>query len=423
MFRTLRYNFIMLVYIIILFQEFLQSVIPAFKYFDEALAVYLLFYYITKPQSKRLEYKTRNYRLTLLIFSLTTIGVLSNLISDISRTPFAIVYDIFCVNKILIFYFGGYSLFFSINDEIKQEMLKRLASITRIIVLLSFIGMIINLILPGGFARIPGEFRYGIRSYGALFSGPAFLNMYVYDYIFILTADLKNSNPGKNRYGKFMYIIMSIFLWLSTLRSRAFAYALVYVGLLIIYLFLQKRKKTYRLKIRYLVIGAIASLAVSYNMILEYFIQNSRQARYKLIRIAVQMVKDYFPLGAGFGTFGTNAAIIQYSPVYEKYGVSNDWGLSKAEPGLLFDSFWPSVFGQFGIIGAIVMACIIYYVFRNIIHLCSDNKYYFVASVMLTICIVGSTLATCSIYSYESCGLILIAMLIVARNNKIGKEM
>lgn len=413
MYRSVKNNIIMLCFLIILFQEYLQTLYPPLGYFDEILALFLLIYFAFNVFFAKKKVNKSSIKVSMYILILIGIGVVSNLCSDIPRSFIAIVYDIFFVFKIFIVYLGGIEFFDSISDRTKASMLRKLASLVRVIVLISFFAMILNFILPNGFSRVPGEIRYGIRSFGALFSGPAFLNMYIYDYIFILTADLAFNNVSKSK--KIAFIIICNILWLSTLRSRAFSYVVLYFALVLIFIVKREPFQKLHLKLRHIILGGIAGIFISYNMILRYFFVNSREARYKLIRIAIQMTKDYVPLGAGFGTYGTNAAVLWYSNVYSKYGVSNDFGLSKVNPDYIFDNYWPSILGQFGLLGTIVMAILIFTVFKNIAVKCNDNKYYFTASIMLIICVVVSSLATSSLYSYESCGLIFISMLIVSR--------
>lgn len=68
---------------------------------------------------------------------------------------------------------------------------------------------------------------------------------------------------------------------------------------------------------------------------------------------APTVAADYFPLGAGWGTYGSSATRdIYYSPLYVEYGISNIWGGSRREGMFLTDLFWPKILGELGVIGA-----------------------------------------------------------------------
>lgn len=66
-----------------------------------------------------------------------------------------------------------------------------------------------------------------------------------------------------------------------------------------------------------------------------------------------EIAKDYFPFGAGPGRYGGWISRIEYSPIYEEYGMSKIWGFSRDNPKFIVDTFWPKLLGQFGVVGVI----------------------------------------------------------------------
>lgn len=66
---------------------------------------------------------------------------------------------------------------------------------------------------------------------------------------------------------------------------------------------------------------------------------------------SVAIARDHFPLGGGFGRFGSYISRAEYSPLYERYGLTRIYGLSEVSPMALNDTFWPSVLGETGVIG------------------------------------------------------------------------
>jgi hypothetical protein len=61
-----------------------------------------------------------------------------------------------------------------------------------------------------------------------------------------------------------------------------------------------------------------------------------------------------FPLGAGFGRFGSVSSGppgFAYSPVYDHYGFNLIPGLNRAKPTYLHDTSWATIIGETGTIG------------------------------------------------------------------------
>jgi hypothetical protein len=69
---------------------------------------------------------------------------------------------------------------------------------------------------------------------------------------------------------------------------------------------------------------------------------------------------DRFPLGAGFGRFGGYASELDYSPVYDDYGLSGIWGLSRAFPNYIEDTYWPHILGETGFVGLSAMLVLLF---------------------------------------------------------------
>lgn len=63
--------------------------------------------------------------------------------------------------------------------------------------------------------------------------------------------------------------------------------------------------------------------------------------------------RDHFPLGVGFGRFGSEMSLDPYSDVYDRYDLSSIWGLSRSYPAFLTDTSWPSLIGESGQLGAL----------------------------------------------------------------------
>lgn len=68
-----------------------------------------------------------------------------------------------------------------------------------------------------------------------------------------------------------------------------------------------------------------------------------------------EVAADHFPLGAGFGRYGSATAAENYSPEYVSRGFPEVWGLGRGvEDGrFLTDTEWPAIIGESGFFGTI----------------------------------------------------------------------
>jgi len=68
-----------------------------------------------------------------------------------------------------------------------------------------------------------------------------------------------------------------------------------------------------------------------------------------------QIASARFPLGAGFGRFGGYASTLDYSPLYDEYGLSQIYGLTPDDPLYASDTYWPHIAAETGWLGAAVL--------------------------------------------------------------------
>ena len=110
-------------------------------------------------------------------------------------------------------------------------------------------------------------------------------------------------------------------------------------------------------------LGAIALIAfVARDKIQLYFIEggmgNTRTtedlyARMALYYFSMAVFLEYIPFGSGFASYATYASGAYYSPIYEKLTMNNLYGLTKANPMFMSDTYYPAL-AQFGIAGAVL---------------------------------------------------------------------
>ena len=89
--------------------------------------------------------------------------------------------------------------------------------------------------------------------------------------------------------------------------------------------------------------------------------------RQALFDNSVKIVIDYFPLGVGFGKYGTWYASRDYSEYYSKYGMSSMYGITSGNTSYATDTFWPAIFGETGALGGLVFATMLFILLRQLI--------------------------------------------------------
>jgi hypothetical protein len=87
-------------------------------------------------------------------------------------------------------------------------------------------------------------------------------------------------------------------------------------------------------------------------------------ARNVLYFKSVEIARDAFPLGVGFGRYGSWTSHVHYSPVYYQYGLSHIWGLSEAYPNFIVDTFWPMIIGETGFLGSVFYMVLFFIILR-----------------------------------------------------------
>lgn len=173
----------------------------------------------------------------------------------------------------------------------------------------------------------------------------------------------------------------------------------------------------------WITIVMIVVLTVTWTRFDGYYVtgwSDENLARPKMYRTSLLVLRDYFPLGPGMGTFGTNAAGVDYSPLFYKYGLNEVWGLDEksAKVGFAADAFYPAL-AQFGIIG-VFLFCVFWK--RRIIALNSiqDMKYYRVA-LMAFFCLAIEQAADSSFLSGKGMGYCMLLGLCLNANRNSMK--
>jgi hypothetical protein len=100
-----------------------------------------------------------------------------------------------------------------------------------------------------------------------------------------------------------------------------------------------------------------------------YVVQaNGTAARSVMTRDSWSVALDHFPLGAGFGRFGSVIAGTHYSPEYLARGYDKIWGLSASlgNDRYLTDTMWPAILGEAGFFGLLMFLFALFAIYRRL---------------------------------------------------------
>ena len=221
------------------------------------------------------------------------------------------------------------------------------------------VGMSVILVLNFAFGLFPGqEYRFGFQIPKLFFSHSEYL---AGAQILLLALGLM-AGTKRNDVVEYAWIALAVANIAVTLRYKALTAALFAVALIVVVVVKGKRFSWWN----YAVILAIA-LCISWGQLIEYF-GSDVTARSALTTTSIEIASDYFPLGTGFGSFGSYMSRVYYSPVYIEYGLSSVYGLMNVSgaDSFISDTFWPMVIGQAGFVGLLCYICALVMIYKKI---------------------------------------------------------
>lgn len=346
-------------------------------YLDEAIGVLSAVFLMTSV--KKID---RSDLISIFIlFGVVVIGIISNLIFELNASWFSIGIDVVAETKVILSYFFV-KYFLSTNE--KQRVINMLLPLAKLFVISAFFFSLVNLVADIGMS---GEARYGIRSFKFIFN----LNFqYVAVYMLVFGVIVCNTKMTERK-RKIYYAMAIVSLVLAT-KSPPIIFSIIFVFMY--YYF----KKHDRLSAPVIVIGVIALLVAGSYQIQNYLL-NENSPRHLFIKYAIETANDYFPLGSGFGTFGSDQAARNYSVLYYRYGFHLQWGMTPDFGAFLSDNFWQMALGQFGWIGGIAYFIVYVRVFLTMKNSKLDSSrraFLYAAYIQYMIHAVGSAILSSS---------------------------
>lgn len=368
-----------LFYIICLGQIVLQTYVPVLQFWDETLTVLFLLLIISRLLKDRKSINIHYYYMLALIVILAIIGLYGNLRYKIQTSPAPILNDLGNCFKVYIAYIGS-CLYFSnvkIGHITMIRTIRKSANFTRVLILIMFVFAVINLFVDIGMRQ---EYRFGIPTFQFIIGGSGNFSNFFFPIMLILTMDYYCCRNRKNRQ---IFIITALLVWASALRVRGLVHIFMYI--VICYYVIHLKKQKFNIFIVLFCLSIIYFIAINQ---VHYYLDEGTTARYNLLFWGYETAVNCFPIGAGFSTYGTDAAAKYYSPLYEQYGFENVWGLSSDNPEFAHDNYWPAIMGEFGFVGIVFTILLVYLLMKDFFRLAGETNYmkalaYFASFVLL----------------------------------------
>ena len=348
-------------FLFLIFNNPLEGFVPMMNYWDELSAFLVVCWgaydFWRNPKMDR--HELANW---IFLAALVVIGALGNLFHPgLQDSPIAMFKDVIALCKFPAIFFVLQRRVSS--PEQQKETLTSIAKVSRWILILTLFAVVIGRFVDLGFYT--DDIRI-LPSCTFIFTNPTF---FISSYVMI-AAVLIAESINKNR----AFLLLDCLLIFLAQRSKGY----IFIAFLVIILILGEKWITKILniflgsdkeKVKPLrVIVAVIVLGLMFYVVgkprLERFLAlGLASVRVALHVVGIRILGDYFPLGSGFGTFGSYLSGEYYSNIYALYGIDRVWGMSKNFYSFISDVFWPYIYGQFGLFGLLIYGKIILDIF------------------------------------------------------------
>lgn len=268
-----------------------------------------------------------------------------------SNTGKAILSDLIIQFKPYLAFFGVYYLAPQFTAS-KKKILRDIALV--IMALMLCIG-IYSLKDVSAFKQTVGLVAY----FAAIVTSSSLL------YLFCSTGSKKD---------KVVFLVL-LAIGLFSARAKFYGFFILAVACLLFTKYLSSLRFNFR---TFLLVGVCIAgmLVVSWSKMQLYFgvgasldsVPEGFLARAMLYITFPEILKDYFPFGSGFASFGSYASGVYYSDIYAQYGLENIKGMTKLNYSYIADTYYPCL-AQFGIVGILLYLCFFFYIIKKALNL------------------------------------------------------
>lgn len=350
-----------------------------FTLIDEIIAVLFMLYAGLIKIMVPIKLSKLDKKIFLSTCFLLLVGIIS---SFQENQPFRIMaMDAIIFIKFFIIYFSVriILLYKQFNYKVTKNILRVLVIIFSIIAIMT--------LYDRSFAWFPTfDHKYfNIGSEQLFFGHPsrfAFINEML---LLLLLPFLK-----KNNYFFIFFILISI-VGLLSLRTKYIIFILVFF---LAILFLKTIKNLSFSKILPVVLLLVISIPIIFHneIVSQLTIREdgTEGVRGLLFVSGIDIAINNFPFGAGFGSFGSFASTVNYSPLYYIYHFNIIPGCMPDKPSFLADNFYAMLLGEFGFVGLALFLYVLFLFTKFFItayNKDNSNKYYYASGIIMIIMI------------------------------------
>lgn len=356
--------FIIILFLVIMFFQdliianFDKTTVNFISYIDEFFIIYSLGLIIFK-NSMSMRIRKSTLTLILLLMGILLFGFLSNLFNQVALSTSL---------KGAFLTLKGFLLFFIFKHiKFHEKAIDKIVNVIKYLGFTAVFFAFIDLLFHESFRNFLNtnnmlDTRSGLISVQSIFIHPGTYGWFMlFVGLFYLSQYLIKGEKKSLFYTIFFFfcavlsfrfkVLLTIvtILMLVTLKKRVYIVGLTFAGVIVYMAFGN-------------VIQDLTMLTINRYISVDYM----ESARKALYHTGFLIGFKEFPIAEGFGRFGSWIARVEYSPVYYEYGLNNVYGLSPDNPIWATDTYWPSIIGEVGIIGAILFILFFVYVIRFI---------------------------------------------------------
>lgn len=333
----------------------------------------------------------KKWKLLYLWIGFMLLGLVSSLIFRYQKIIPAIMDAVVVINKFMV----GYLTAYVYGRLHKKNIAACMAGTARMIAVAIFLIAVHDIILPPFFSK--GDYRYFTHSLILMFPHQTYLAAAMVTLLILLGYTNENNR-------NLPYMLMVSFVGVMTLRGKAIAFFAVY-WMLYTWIFVLKSRQLAAM----LVGGGIGAVFIGFEQITDYFLTTTRYSpRQIMFKDSITLAIDHFPLGTGFGSFGSTIADQYYSPIYTKLGYNNNYGMGADDSMFLTDNFWPEIIAQFGLIGLVIFISVVVCLLLYSIKTLKGNVYAGFAMLMVLVNMLINSMAESSFFNPASFLLFII---------------
>lgn len=360
-------------FLYLIFQPTIPSLITnntistIFNYSDEVIGIILVAVVIFRAMKSQITLlKFEKYMLVFMII-FEIFGLISGFVYDFQSKVYVLT-DAYTCSKFFIYYLCARLL---TQEKLDEKYFFSINRICKIIAVIFFVLTLHDAFLSPWFPV--ADYRYFTHSVMLFFEHPEYLARASMTVIFILAYNYRYYKHN------IYYIIMLTIVMILTFRTKAIISTFI---IYILYIYFVKFKFKSLLPVG---VGAVGGAAyLGYDSLYKYYLENDSTARKVLTDDSILIAKKFFPIGSGFGSFGSSMAAQHYSKLYMKLGYYRMKGSGLEEGGnFLSDTFWPIVLAQSGWLGLISFCLAIISMLIYIIQSRKNDIYYFWVAISI----------------------------------------